>query len=81
MKKLVTLFLGLGALCASAQTDNAKAVSFGLRGGVNFQNFNGKNWEGNAINNDLIVGYHVGANVAILLAPDFYLQPEVLRSK
>ncbi len=62
------------ALMASAQ------VSFGVYGGVNFQNMNGKNYSGDAIENTMIPGYHAGVNVQIPVAPEFYFQPGLLFS-
>lgn len=59
--------------------DNGKS-SFGIIGGVNFQNLTGETSGGNDLNNDLLTGFHVGANVQIPLAPEFYFQPGLLFS-
>jgi len=34
-------------------------ISFGVLGGVNFQNINGKDWDDSKLENNLIVGYAV----------------------
>jgi hypothetical protein len=61
-------------------TITAQGTSFGILGGINFQNLNGKNYDGNKLNNDLILGYHAGINLQIPLVPEFYFQPGLLFS-
>ena len=76
----IALVFVLSASLAFAQsTDNAKP-SFSILGGLNFQNFNGKDNSGNNLDNDLIIGYHAGLNIQFPVAPDFYFQPGVLFS-
>lgn len=70
----IAFMLLLFATVASAQ------ISIGVLGGVNFQNMNGKNYSGDAVENSMIPGFHVGVNVQIPVAPEFYLQPGVLFS-
>jgi opacity protein-like surface antigen len=60
-------------------TDNPRA-SIGILGGVNFQNFNGKDNSGNTLDNDMIIGYHAGVNIQVPIAPEFYFQPGLLFS-
>lgn len=55
-------------------------ISVGVLGGVNFQNMNGKNYSGDAVENAMIPGFHAGVNVQIPVAPEFYFQPGVLFS-
>ena len=55
-------------------------MSFGILGGVNFQNLNGKDASGDKLENDMIIGYHAGVNVQIPIAPQFYFQPGLLYS-
>jgi hypothetical protein len=55
-------------------------VSFGILGGINFQNLNGKDYGGDKLENDMIIGYHAGVNVQIRVAPEFYFQPGLLFS-
>ena len=77
---LIALLLMLSVSLSVAQgTGNAK-TSFSILGGVNFQNFNGKDNSGNQLNNDLITGYHAGFNIQVPVAPDFYFQPGLLFS-
>lgn len=52
-------------------------LSFGILGGVNFQNLNGKDVAGDKLENDLIVGFHAGVNVQIPIVPEFYFQPGI----
>jgi hypothetical protein len=73
---LATLLLS--ASLAMAQGTEKGNTSFGIIGGVNFQNFNGKDFSGAKLEKDLIVGYHIGANVQIPIAPGFYFQPGLL---
>jgi hypothetical protein len=70
----IAFMLLLFATVASAQ------ISVGVLGGVNFQNMNGKNYSGDAIENAMIPGFHAGVNVQIPVAPEFYFQPGVLFS-
>jgi opacity protein-like surface antigen len=49
--------------------------SFGIYGGVNFQNINGKDAGGKDLKNSLVTKYHFGINYEIPLAPDFYFAP------
>ncbi len=74
--KLLTLsvILVLSTIAMQAQ------MGFGLLGGVNFQNINGKDANGDKYANGLIVGFHIGADVNIPFAPDFYFQPGLLFS-
>jgi hypothetical protein len=72
----------LGSLCTQAQeaTIQSGGTTFGLRAGVNFQNINGKDASDNKLSNDLIVGFNVGINAEIPVAPQFYFQPGLLFS-
>ncbi len=58
----------------------AQGTSFGIIGGVGMQNLNGKNMSGDKLENDMIIGYHVGVNAQIPIAPQFYFQPGLLFS-
>lgn len=74
--KILTLsaILILSSLAMQAQ------IGFGLLGGVNFQNINGKDSNGDKLENGLLTGFHAGVNVNIPIAPDFYFQPGLLFS-
>jgi len=58
----------------------AQKTSFGILGGINFQNLNGKDAVGDKLENTLLIGFHAGANAQIPVAPDFYFQPGLLFS-
>lgn len=76
----VALMLLLSATISIAQITRSAGPAFGLLGGVNFQNLNGKDASGDNLENDMIIGYHVGANVQIPIAPEFFFQPGLLFS-
>jgi hypothetical protein len=74
----IAMILMLSASMALGQgVDNAK-TSFGILGGISFQNLNGKDVSGDKLTNDMIPGYHVGVNIQIPIAPQFYFQPGLL---
>lgn len=77
MKKKIFVLFALAALLISSAYAQ---VTFGVRAGVNFQNMNGKDDDGDKLKNDLTVGFHAGANVEIPLAEEFFLQPGILFS-
>lgn len=74
----ILTIVALSITMASAQgTDK---MSFGILGGVNFQNLNGKDASGDKLENEMILGYHAGVNVQIPIAPQFYFQPGLIFS-
>ena len=80
--KLVTIALTLMlsfSLGISQGQDKAK-TSFGVLGGINFQNLNGMSYDGEKLSNEMIIGYHAGINLQIPIVPDFYFQPGLLFS-
>ena len=82
MKKRISLIAALFSVALLSNAQQTKeyttGTSFGLRGGVNFQNVNGKDEDGKKLENDLITGFHIGLNAEIPVAPGFYFQPGVL---
>lgn len=58
----------------------SQAQGLGIRGGVNFQNINGKDFEGDQLDNDLITGFHAGVLIEGQVVPTFYLQSGLLYS-
>lgn len=70
------LFMFLFSLSIQAQ----EGVRFGVLGGVNFQNINGKDSDGDKLQNNLKHGFHAGVNAIIGVAPEFYFQPGILFS-
>lgn len=59
--------------------DNPR-TSVGVLGGINFQNLNGKDYGGDKLENDMILGFHAGINLQIPIVPEFYFQPGLLFS-
>ena len=76
---LLMILLLSASLTIAQNADNAK-MSFGVLGGVNFQNLNGTESDGYKLNYDMLLGFHVGANVQIPIAPEFFFQPGLLLS-
>jgi len=72
----IVLILVLSASFAIAQEKSK--MSFGVLGGVNFQNLNGKLSSGDKLENDMLLGFHGGVNVQIPVAPEFYFQPGLM---
>lgn len=56
-------------------------TTFGIRGGVNFQNLNGKDAAGDKLENKVKVGVNVGVTADIpVVAPDYFVQTGLLFS-
>ena len=72
----ILLIAMLSASFMIAQESNN--ISFAILGGANFQNLNGKDYGGDKLSNDMILGYHGGVNVQIRIAPEFYFQPGLM---
>lgn len=75
----ITVFLAF-TFIAKAQADNEAMSpqgksSFGIFGGLNFQNINGKDDAGNKLTNSLVPRFNIGINYEIPIAPEFYFQP------
>lgn len=79
-KRLIAIILiSLVTIPALLSQEKGK-LGFGVLGGVNFQNLNGKDTQGDKLENGLIVGFHGGVKLEIPLVPDFYIQPGLLFS-
>ena len=78
--KTKTKLLALSAVFILATCNLHAQAGFGIQGGVNFQNINGKDGSGEKLTNSLITGFHAGVNVNIPVATDFYFQPGLLFS-
>lgn len=74
----IALILMLSTTLTFGQGAEQAKTSFGILGGVNFQTFNGKGFDGNKLENDMVVGFHAGVNVMVPVAPEFYFQPGLL---
>lgn len=56
-------------------------TTFGIRAGVNFQNLNGKDVDGDKLDNKLKVGFNAGVTADIpVAAPDYFVQTGLLFS-
>jgi len=79
-KKLYLLLILIGfSVQAMAQSDAVSTPamgepSFGIFGGVNFQNINGKDDAGDKLTNSLVTRFHIGINEQLPIAPEFYFQ-------
>lgn len=82
MKRRISLItamvLGTIFLQAQQKANHTGGTSFGLRAGVNFQNINGKDEDGNKLENDMLTGFNIGLNAEIPVGIDFYFQPGLL---
>jgi len=72
----IVLILVLSTSFAFAQEKGK--MSFGILGGVNFQNLNGKLSSGDKLENDMLLGFHGGINVQLPIVPEFYFQPGLM---
>jgi hypothetical protein len=74
----ITAILFSSTAVMAQESKTKQKTTFGVRAGVNFQNINGKDNDGDKLNNMLIPGINLGANVEIPVAKDFYVQPGLL---
>ena len=72
------LILILSVPLAIAQNTDKAKMAFALLGGINFQNLNGKDIDGDKLENDMIIGFHAGVNLQIPIVPQFFFQPGLL---
>jgi len=77
--KLFSVFAGLIIAGFSVQAQDSGA-SFGILGGVNLYNLTGEDDNGDKLENKLSPGFHLGVNVMIPVATDFYFHPGLLFS-
>lgn len=71
----------LAALLTCISFASFAQTSFGIRGGVNFQNLNGKDDDGDKFENKLKLGVNVGVTADIpVVSPDYFLQSGLLFS-
>ena len=75
MRKIVLVFAGMAFIAMGS----IQAQGFGIRGGLNLQNLNGK-IAGESLDNDLGTRFHVGVDYEMEVAPEFYLAPGLLFS-
>jgi Outer membrane protein beta-barrel domain len=77
---MLALALVCTTISLTAQTTSPGKTRFAVLGGVNFQNLNGQDRKGVKLENKMIAAYHLGLNVMIPVATDFYFQPGLLFS-
>lgn len=74
----IILIFTLFSITSFAQSDAEISIgdrfTFGIYGGINFQNINGTNTNGNALSNSLVPRFTLGINEEIYVAPEFYVQ-------
>jgi len=78
--RFLTLLTILALSITTVSAQGTDKLSFGVLGGVNFQNLNGKDVNGDKLENDMLIGFHAGVNVQIPIAPEFYFQPGIIFS-
>lgn len=78
--KTKALLFAFATTALALSTKAQETTTFGVRAGVNFQNINGEDENGDDLDFKLKTGFHVGVNAEIPVAPDFYVQPGVLFS-
>ena len=78
MKNKYLLLIAVLIMFGFSAISQTEGISFGLRGGVNLQNINGKDNSGNKLNLDLVTRFNAGVVAQIPLAPEFYFQSGLL---
>lgn len=76
LKILLSGFLIVLGFVATAQ--DKQKVSFGFRGGFDYQNINGKNQQGDPLKFDMVPRFNAGVVIEIPIANQFFVQPSVL---
>jgi len=75
--KTKILAVAIASLFTTAMFAQSK-TTFGIRAGVNFQNLNGEDENGDKLDNKLKTGFNAGVNAEIPVGIDFYVQPGLL---
>ena len=78
--KTKTLLVALSATLFTTAILAQSKTTFGIRAGVNFQNLNGKDGDGDDLDYKLKTGFNAGVNAEIPVGIDFYVQPGLLFS-
>ena len=79
MKNKLNSFLIIFLLsCTYTFAQEPTKFSIGILGGANLQNINGKAYNGDKLNNDMLPSWHFGADLQRPIAPDFYFQPGLM---
>ena len=80
MKNKTYLLLAILMLFGISANAQNTGISFGLRGGVNMQNINGKDLSGDKLELSMVPRFNAGIVVGIPVAPEFYFQPGLMYS-
>jgi hypothetical protein len=80
MKNKILFLLAALILFGVSAKSQTTGTSFGLRAGVNLQNINGKDLNGDKLELSMVPRFHLGVVVSVPIAPDFYFQPGLLYS-
>jgi hypothetical protein len=67
-------------IVANVATAQSEKVSVGIRAGIDFQNFNGKDQNGDALEFLMVPRFNAGVTVQIPIATDFFVQSGLLFS-
>lgn len=82
MKRRISLItvmvLSAILLFAQEKVNQRSGTRIGLRGGINFQNINGKDENGDKLENEILTGFNAGITADIPVGVDFYFQPGLL---
>lgn len=77
---ILILLLSSTFIFAQRGRKRGPEVGLGVQGGLNVQTILGKNASGDPLDYRLDLDYHVGANISIPVALDFFFQPGLLYS-
>ena len=76
-KMVLVSMVSFFSIAAVGQTSKLARTTFGITGGVNWNNINGKTVTGSELENNLRTGFNAGINVEIPIGSSFYVQPGV----
>jgi hypothetical protein len=74
----ISIYTVLIIVSTSLSSFGQGGTQFAVLSGVGLQNITGKDFEGDKLKNDMVIGVHVGVNAQIPIAPEFYFQPGLL---
>lgn len=77
---LLSFIFMFSASSVIAQSNEKEKIGFAVLGGVNYQNFSAKDFNGDKLTGTGIIGFHAGINAQLRLAPEFYFQLGLLFS-
>ena len=76
-KMVLVSMVSFFSIAAVGQTSKLVRTTFGITGGVNWNNINGKSVTASELENNLRTGFNAGINVEIPIGSSFYVQPGV----